>query len=106
MLIQQLKEPGTALVMDRTNRSYYQVRVPCFDPILDLDSQQARLNEAVDILSLLLTLSETVKPGQATDQAIAGAGSMLRRAINLISAEAHSVEPVSDSPDCLSSATS
>ena len=82
-----LYQPGTALVMDRVNETCHSIRVPCFDPILDLDSPQARNKEAVQILSLLITMAETIRPGQATDDAIHGAASMLRRVVNLISAE-------------------
>ena len=101
-----LKEPGSALVMNRTDRTFHRVRVPCFDPVLDLGSQQDRLNEAVEILSLLITTAETIKPGQATDQAIAGAAAMMRRAINLISADITPVHQTVESLSDLSSATS
>ena len=98
-----LREPGTALVMNRTDQTLHRVRLPCFDPVVDLDCQQARLNEAVEILSLLITTAEHILPGQATDQAIAGAASMLRRAVNLISAD---IQPVDHLPELLSDLSS
>ena len=97
-----LKKPGTALAMNRTNRTIYRIDLPCYDPIIDLDTQQARLNEAVEILSLLLSTVEVITPGEKTEQSIAGSACMLRRAINLISVKLD----LMDQPDYLSDLSS
>ncbi|WBA86510.1 hypothetical protein [Endozoicomonas sp. GU-1] len=94
-----LSKPGTALVMKRTDKTFHRISVPCFDPLLDLDARDDRLNEAVEILSLLIAVTESIKPGNCTDEAMAGAATMLRRAINLISGDIQEVpSPFDESP--------
>lgn len=62
MVMNELNEPGTALVMNRIDQTVHRVRTPCADPILELDSQETRIKEAVDILSLLIVIAESKQP--------------------------------------------
>ena len=82
-----LKKPGAALVQNRITNEHHFLSLSCDDAIIDMASCQDRIDEAVNILHLLTTLTSTLTADNFNRETIRGMEILLQRTINLISAD-------------------
>ena len=81
-----LSKPGTALVMDPVDSSFYLIQLPYSDAIIDGETIETRLFEARQILSSIMEDNQTADTGLNTDEGKQGRNCMIRHAMNLMGA--------------------